>query len=96
MAKDRKASDHVDPRDEVLVKGVLIRELLYDHREMPYFEMTWDLATVKVRIYHGSHEWIKWIEAHLGEPMDVVIFPFQWAVGNKSGVVNYFRSATLS
>lgn len=82
-----------DPSHLRVLEDVRIHEVLYNVRQEPYFEVTWGGEVLRVRVYHGSLEWIGWLKSHLDVPIDLTIFPYKWEIGQKSGVVNFFRSA---
>lgn len=78
----------------MILRDVRVRELYFEGPSLPYVEVDTGKEILKIRIRHGSVA-IEWFKDNRDKVMDLLISPKPWMVGDKSGVVNYFKCAVL-
>lgn len=93
-----KSFNEIDPRDLVTLEGVRVGAIHYPtgpRSSLPYFEVEHEGENLRVRFRESRTDLKEWLETHQDVDIDLTIFPFRWAIGEKSGVVNYFSHAKV-
>lgn len=86
----------IDERDLIQIVGWRVHSLHFDERFVPYFEIISGEEIRKIRVHHAATEVMEWIEAHQDVSLDLILFPYKWEFGGRSGTIYRFRNAKVS
>lgn len=85
--------EDVRPEHLVSLENCVVQSTHFDQRFTPYFEVSHEGEVLKIRT--SSEEVHTWIKNHEHDRLNMTIFPYQWKLGGRSGVVNYFKDACV-
>jgi hypothetical protein len=90
-----RSTNNLRESDLVVLENVQVHSVHFENERIPYFEVDQEGTIIKIRVHHEAVTTMAWIGMQQHRPMDVRIFPYQWAACGRSGVVNYFQGAKI-
>ena len=90
-----RSLNDIREEDIVVLENVRVHAVHFEGERIPYFEVDREGTIIKIRVHYAAEDTMTWIGMQQHMPMDVRIFPYQWAACGRSGVINYFQGAKI-